>query len=323
MNILFSTMLSLLLQIAPTSQPTTATSRPTSFTVAADGSGTHKTVQSAIDACPQLASRDEPFVIHIKPGTYKEIIYAQREKRQIKLVGDDPKTTIITYNLTANSVGLDGNKIGTFRTPTAQIDADEFGCENLTFENAAPPRTGQALAVRIDGDRVAFKNCRFLGYQDTIFGNRGRHYFEGCTIVGAVDFIFGGATEYYQNCTIHCIGGGYITASSAPEDQPYGLVFDHCHITAEPGVQTFLGRPWRAYSATAYLRCEMDDVIKAGAWDTWGKNSGRDKTARYEEYGNSGPGAKTENRAAWVKQLSEEEAASFEPSRVLRGWNPE
>ncbi|MEZ4951576.1 MAG: pectinesterase family protein [Saprospiraceae bacterium] len=28
---------------------------------------------------------------------------------------------------------------------------------------------GQAVAVRVDGDKVKFENCRFLGFQDTLY----------------------------------------------------------------------------------------------------------------------------------------------------------
>src|SRR6185436_4555856 len=106
---------------------------------------------------------------------------------------EDPAATVITYNLHAGNVGLDGRPIGTFRTPTVQIDADDFTVENLTLENSAGP-VGQALALRVDGDRVAFRNCRFLGWQDTVFLDRGRQYFEDSLIAGHVDFVFGGAT---------------------------------------------------------------------------------------------------------------------------------
>jgi pectinesterase len=87
----------------------------------------------------------------------------------------------------------DGKPIGTFRTPSTVIDADDFTAENITFENTAGP-VGLALAIRVDGDRVVFRNCRFLGWQDTIFTNRGRHYFENCYIAVHVDFIFGAST---------------------------------------------------------------------------------------------------------------------------------
>src|SRR5260221_10894941 len=123
--------------------------------------------------------------------------------------------------------GGDGKIISTFRTPSTFIDADDFTVENITFENSAGP-VGQALAIRVDGDRAAFRNCRFLGWQDTILLNRGRQYFENCYVDGAVDFIFGAATAWFENCRIHCLGGGYITAASTPVDVPFGFVFSNC-----------------------------------------------------------------------------------------------
>ncbi len=193
-----------------------------------------------------------PVVIHIKPGVYKELIYIQHEKRFFKLVGEDPEKTVLTFNLHANMTGLDGKPIGTFRTPSTVIDADDVTVENITFENSAGP-VGQALAVRVEGDRVVFRNCRFLGWQDTIFINRGRQYFENCYITGHVDFIFGAATAFFERCHIHCLRDGYITAASTPDNQPYGFVFSHCKITGEtPSVKTYLGRPWRDYSVRCF-----------------------------------------------------------------------
>ncbi len=91
------------------------------------------------------------------------------------------------------------------------------------MDTAGP--VGQALAVRVDDDRVAFKNCRFDGYQDTILDNRGRHYYDRCTVVGAVDFIFGGACSGYDHsnivmCRDH---SGELTAPSTPQEQAFGL----------------------------------------------------------------------------------------------------
>ncbi|HKX30295.1 MAG TPA: pectinesterase family protein, partial [Blastocatellia bacterium] len=165
-------------------------------TVAPNGEGQFKSVQDAIAAAP-AGTPDRPWVIHVKPGVYKEQIYIQREKRYLKLEGEDAAKTVITFNLNANLPGIDGRPIGTFRTPTALIDSDDFTAENITFENSAGP-VGQALAIRIDGDRATFRNCRFLGWQDTIFANRGRQYFEGCYIAGHVDFIFGAATMFFE-----------------------------------------------------------------------------------------------------------------------------
>ena len=135
--------------------------------VAADGSGNYKTVQEAIDAVFQNTSASNRWTIFVEAGAYRERVYVQREKRFVTLVGEDAARTVITYNLNAIMPGDDGKPIGTFRTPTVTIDADDFTAKNLTFENSAGP-VGQALALRVDGDRVVFRNSRFLGWQDTI-----------------------------------------------------------------------------------------------------------------------------------------------------------
>lgn len=94
--------------------------------VTASGTGDYKTVQEAINKVPQTTTADKPWIILVKPGTYKELVHAQREKRSVHLVGEDPQKTIITYGLFAGMTGPDGLNIGTFRTPTVMIDADDF-----------------------------------------------------------------------------------------------------------------------------------------------------------------------------------------------------
>src|ERR1039457_505111 len=294
----------------------------TNLFVAADGSAQFTSVQSAIMSVPS-GSRENPVVIHINPSTYKELIYLQREKRFFKLVGDDATNTVLTFNLYAGITNAEGKPIGTFKTPSTTIDADDFTAENLTFENSVGP-VGQALAIRVDGDRASFRNCKFLGWQDTILLNRGRQYFENCHICGHVDFIFGAATAWFEHCEIHARRNGYLTAASTPQDQPFGFVFSQCKITGEPGVKTVLGRPWRIYASTIYLDCELSDVVQPEGWNDW-KKPETHTTARYAEFNSTGPGANPQRRAAWAKQLTETEAGAITPGKVLGGsdgWNP-
>ena len=171
---------------------TTLAAAQTNLYVASDGSAPFKSVQQAIMSVPS-ASRENPVIIHLAPGTYHELIYIQREKQFFTLVGENATNTILSYDLYAGITNAEGKPIGTFKTPSTTIDADDFSAENLTFENSAGP-VGQALAIRVDGDRASFHHCRFLGWQDTILLNRGRQYFEDCYIAGHVDFIFGAAT---------------------------------------------------------------------------------------------------------------------------------
>src|ERR1035438_6159422 len=82
----------------------------TNLFVADDGSAPFTTVQSAIMAVPS-GSNENPVIIHIKPGTYKELIYIQREKRFFKLVGENPTNTILTLNLYAGITNAEGKPI--------------------------------------------------------------------------------------------------------------------------------------------------------------------------------------------------------------------
>lgn len=292
--------------------------------VAADGSGQFTSVQDAISAAPMRTDLAAPaWVILVKAGVYQERVYVQRERGNIRIVGEDAKKTVITCDLSANLPGPDGKMIGTFRTPTVQVDGDGMVWENLTIANGAGP-VGQALALRVDGDRVIFRHCRFLGWQDTILINRGRQYFENCYIEGHVDFIFGGATAYFNHCQIHALKDGYLTAASTPAGQPHGLVFADCQITGAEGVKTYLGRPWRNFAQTVFLRTEMSGVVRAEGWHNWNKPDA-EKTTFYAEFASSGPGANAAARAPWSRQLTKEEAAALTPAGVLAGsdgWHP-
>ena len=295
----------------------------TNLYVALDGSVQFKTVQEAVMAVP-AGSATNPVIIHIKPGTYKELVYVQREKRFFHLVGEDAGKTVLSYNLNAKMPGPDEKPIGTFRTASTVVDADDFTAENITFENSAGP-VGQALAIRIEGDRVIFKNCRFLGWQDTILDNRGRHYYEGCYIAGHVDFIFGGGTAFFEKCHIHCLEDGYITAASTPDNQRYGFIFDHCKITGEnSNIKTYLGRPWRLYANTVFLNTDMSAVVRPEGWNNW-KKPEAEKTSRYAEFNSSGPGSDPQARVAWARLLTPRDATAFNVKRVLAGsdgWQP-
>ncbi len=292
---------------------------------AADGSAAFRTIRAAIDAAPQITSdTGRRWTILVQAGTYRESVYVQRETRFVRLVGKDAARTTLTFDLFNDYVGPDGKIIGTFRTPTLIVDADDFTVENLTIENSAGPK-GQALAIRVDGDRVAFRKCRFLGWQDTILANRGRHYFEDGHIAGAVDFIFGGATAWFERCELHAAGDGDITAASTPHFQRHGFVFSRCRIPAsDPKVRTYVGRPWRDFAKTIFLNTEMDAVVRPAGWDNWNKPQA-EQAAFHAESGSRGPGAAGAARVSWARHLRQAEATRFTPATVLGGddgWDP-
>lgn len=287
------------------------------FVVAADGSGDFTTVQAAFNAVPDF--RQNVTTILVKKGVYKEKLTLATSKTKVRLVGEEVSATILTYDDFAAKKNSFGEAIGTTGSSSFFIFADDFVAENITFENSAGP-VGQAVAVRISGDRVQFINCRFLGFQDTLYahGEKSRQYYKDCYIEGTVDYIFGWSTAYFENCTIFTKKGGmYVTAASTLEGMPHGFVFVNCKITGDaPDQSIYLGRPWRPFAKTVFINCQLDKLIKAEGWHNWNKPDA-EKTSFYAELNSSGEGADKSARVAWSHQLSEEEKSNYSITKVL------
>jgi pectinesterase len=275
------------------------------FTVAKDGTGDYKYIQDAIDAMRVFPLA--PITLYIKNGVYNEKIELPANNTDVTFIGESVDKTIITFNDYSGR-----GRLNTFTSYTAKISGNRFVAENITFANSAGP-VGQALALYVDADKAVFKNCRFLGNQDTIYtgGESSRQYFVNCYIEGTTDYIFGPATAVFQNCTIRSKSNSFITAASTTQGKKFGYVFLDCKILVDSNVtKLYLGRPWRAYSKTAFIRCELPKQIAPEGWNNW-SNPENEKTAYYAEYKNSGEGADTKNRVAWSKQLTDKEARDY------------
>jgi len=302
--------------------------------VAFDGSGTHTTVQAAIAAAPD--NDTNWFTILVKPGVYQGQFMIPRAKRFVRIVGEELENTVLTWPYNVN----DRKSAATYQfDPGMVVAANDFRAENLTIENTSGDH-GQALALRVDGDRAVFNHCRINGWQDTLLVNNGRQYFTNCYIAGRVDFIYGSGTAVFDRCEIHSRNGGHVTAASTPPDHVFGFVFLNCQITgdSQPWInptnsvipeatnQVFadLGRPWRPYASVAYLNCEMGGHIKPEGWNNW-RNPTNELTARFAEYHSTGPGANPTPRCKWSKQLTDEEAIAYTLGNILGGpdnWKP-
>jgi pectate lyase len=292
------------------------------FVVAADGSGDFTTVQEAIDAVPAL--RRNRTRIFIRNGVYKEKLVLPTTTVNVSLIGESVEQTILTFDDYASRKNRFGEDIGTSGSASFFLNGDGFSAKNITFENAAGP-VGQAVAVRVDGDKVQFENCRFLGFQDTLYthGINSRQYYKNCYIEGTVDFIFGSSTAVFDDCEINCKSPGYITAASTKEETETGYVFRNCKIFGEvKPASVYLGRPWRPYAKVIFYACELSDIIRPEGWDNW-RNPENEKTAYYAEYQNTGVGAAIDQRVNWSHLLTEEEAAQYQSLELLlRGWDP-
>ena len=291
------------------------------FVVAKDGSGDFFTVQEAVNAAPDYCKQDETTIL-IREGTYNEKLTIPANKEKLHLVGENPNTTVITWNDYALKKGSTGHEMGTSATSTVFLHANDFLAENLTFENTAGASKdiGQACAITVNGDRVAFLNCRFIANQDTVytFGPGQRQLFRGCHIEGTTDFIFGFSTAWFEDCTILSKKNSYVTAASTPEGQKWGYVFSNCRLTHnENASKVYLGRPWRPYAKTVFIGCELGDHILKAGWHNWNKKDA-EKTAFYAEYGNYGPGAATrKERVEWSHGLGRNEVRKYTVENVL------
>jgi len=291
------------------------------FVVAQDGSGDFNTVQEAFNAVPDF--RKVPTTIYIKKGVYKEKLVLAGSKQQVKVVGEDVNATILTYDDFSQKKNLFGEEKGTSGSASFYIYGDGFSAENISFENSAGP-VGQAVAVLVVGDKVAFKNCRFLGFQDTLYtyGRGSRQYYLNCYIEGTVDFIFGSSTAVFNKCDIYSKTAGYLTAASTPDTTRFGYVFLNCRIKGNaPDNSVYLGRPWRPYAKTVFIHSNLGKMIKSEGWDHWGKETNKETTYS-AEHKNTGNGYQPDKRVSWSHQLTEKEVKEYTLENILRGWVP-
>lgn len=296
-----------------------AISQTKKIIVSQDGKGDYKTVQAAINAVPDSSASET--IIYIKNGVYKEKLRLPEAKMKVHLVGESVDKTILTYDDYASKKDSAGQNIGTSGSSSFFVFGNDFTAENITFENSSGP-VGQAVAVRVTGDRAKFINCRFLGFQDTLYthGDNSRQYYYKCYIEGTVDFIFGAATAVFDSCTLYAKNSGYYTAASTPEGRKFGYVFLNCKLTGNAANGSFLlGRPWRPFAKVVYINCFLDQQVRAEGWDNWGKVE-NEKTTFYAEYKSYGPGAASDKRVGWSHQLSAAEATQYTVSNVLGDW---
>ncbi len=289
--------------------------------VAKDGSGDYTTVQAALDAV--VPGNNKPVSIFIKKGLYKEVIIVDARKNFITLTGEDEANTILSFDNHAGTRLPNGDTLNTWTCASFFVYGNDFHAENLTFENKAGFTAGQAVALRVEGSRVSFKNCRIVGFQDVLFlsGSGVKHYFENCYIEGTTDFIFGAATAVFQNCHIHSKKNSHVTAASTNSIIPFGFVFFDCKLTADSNInKVSLGRPWTPTASVTYINCWMGKHIISEGWNNW-KNPANETTARYAEYNSTGPGANAASRVSWSKQISDEEVKRFSLKNILGEWD--
>lgn len=330
------------------------------FEVSLEREGAYRSISAALEAAERcVPDVTVPVRVLVAPGEYREQVEIRRP--HVTLEGEIADSVRIVGGLGAKMPSEDGSgqdgRLGTFRTYTVLVDADDVTLAGLTIENNAGDgrEVGQAIALYADGDRLVVDACCIKGHQDTLFlgplppreakpggfiGPKqfaprrvGRQYFRRCRIEGDVDFIFGGACAYFEGCEIRSLNrnmdvNGYVTAASTPEGEPYGFVFHGCSFTAAQDVapdSVYLGRPWREWAQTVLIDCWLGQHIKREGWWDWAKPAAHER-AHYAGASLHGPANDAENWAPWAHELDATATTRYAREQVLSGadgWDPE
>jgi pectin methylesterase-like acyl-CoA thioesterase/pectate lyase len=254
-----------------------AATRTPDLVVAADGGGTHRTLQAALDALPAAGAKAARTVIRLQPGTYREVVCV-RGKAPFALVGDaaDAAAVRIVFGrwaAMAKAPGTPANpcdpalaaaEVGTAGSASMAVFSDDVWLAHLTIANDAmdavrlgqgyPPGAGesggaQAVALMTQGDRIRLHDVRLLGHQDTLYVRRdgarpGRVHVTASLIAGDVDFVFGNATLVVEDSTVLSRAGrrspghgGHVFAPSTAHDVPFGFLVIGSRLVAEPGLR--------------------------------------------------------------------------------------
>ncbi|KAL2898318.1 putative pectinesterase/pectinesterase inhibitor 32 [Bienertia sinuspersici] len=288
------------------------------FDVVVSKSGDEKftTISEAILSAPSYSS--SKFFIRVRSGVYNETVTVPQNKTNIVLIGDGVDVTKITAN-------HHPPQFTTSNSATFSVFGDGFMAQDITFENDAGGRSGQAVAVLCDANHTIFYKCKFLAYQDTLYAKHGTQYYRECDIYGTVDFVFGFATAVFQKCNLYArVLGSYQQVTYTAQgrqslDEKSGFTMQGCNFTLEPKVDpvklregctitAFLGRPWFPYSTVMVMESYLGKMINSSGWEAC-------------------PGATSRNRIKWpgFKMLSNaNEAIPYTASHLIQGdeWIP-
>ncbi|EEE67729.1 hypothetical protein OsJ_25409 [Oryza sativa Japonica Group] len=317
---------------------TSSAAAPVSRTITVDhqGGGDFTLVQSAVNSVPD-GNRDW-IKIHVNAGSYEEKVTIPSQKQFIVLEGDGSWNTEITFAGHAhasidellNHGYSDVGGSATFDSSTFIVLADNFVARSISFRNTYnkydKSKPVQAVAALIGGDRSAFYDCAFYGFQDTLCDLKGRHYFHHCYVRGGVDFIFGYGQSIYDNCTLESNmppppspqQPGWVTAHARVTDaDPGGLVFKGGSLLGSG--QQYLGRAWNQFATVVFYQVSMTNIVVPQGWQPW--NSPNVSTITFAEAGCEGPGANKTGRVAWEKQLDDDQVHKFvDISFIDDGW---
>ncbi len=284
-----------------------------------------------------------PATIYLSEGVYRQKVKISRS--DVKIVGKNRETTVITWDDYARKPHPDGMEYNTFRTYTVCVTGENVRLENFTIANSntAPEEVGQCVALSVNARAFSARDMLLVSTQDTLFlspfpddlvarysgvtdegyydgfiprdelymEGTSLHCFENCEIRGTVDFIFGCAEAYFRRCRLVSLsdarGCGYVAAPAHSLKQERGFTFADCDFLSGGAADgsVYLARPWRDYGRCDFIDCRAGSHIAPALFDRW-NDTYRNKTARFAFRNLS---AHALAPAEWSRQLTEREAA--------------
>ncbi|XP_040999828.1 probable pectinesterase 67 [Juglans microcarpa x Juglans regia] len=287
-----------------------------------NGDGDFNSVQAAIDSVPE--GNSQWVIIHLRKGVYREKVHIPKNKPYIFLRGNGRgRSAIVWSESSSNNVA----------SATFKVESPNFIAFGVSFKNEAPTGVAytsqnQSVAAFVAADKVAFYHCAFFSTHNTLFDYKGRHYYDNCYIQGSIDFIFGRGRSVFHSCEIFVISDkrvtihGSITAQNrGSANENSGFVFVKGKVYGIGGV--YLGRAKGAHSRVVFAQTYLSKTIEPHGWTNWSYD-GTTENLYHAEFECHGPGAESEQRAPWSKQLTEKEAAPFLSIDYINGeeWLP-
>lgn len=215
----------------------------------------YNNLQECLDKC------EEGSRIYLKSEIYYGKIYIRQ--KNLTIIGTDD--SIISYDAyhsmkKRQSDDGDGVKVyGTTGSATVMVKPEAYGLKmfNVTIQNTHAHQQGadgtisqdQAVAFKTEAFNGYFEECKFIGYQDTLYACGNDNVFNKCFIAGTVDFIFGNGNTIFDRCVINirCKDNSltYLCAPNTLKSNTMGLFFYKCMISSN-GINKFngIGRPW-------------------------------------------------------------------------------
>jgi pectate lyase len=272
----------------------------TSLIVDDDGPADFRTVQGALDHVMKNAARDTPVIIHVRNGTYPELLFL-RGKNNVSIVGESRDGVVIQYrNYDTLNTGSGASQVVGPGTPNGGRSlflietSDLLTLETLTLRNTmlrstAASSQAETLYFNNDAGRLIARNATFLSEQDTL-QLKGYAWFFNTLIAGNVDFIWGAnRVALFESSEIRSVGdttsitsGGYVVQARSVSAADKGFVFLNSRLTHGPGPGPLAGDvPTGATAATylarspglstsddnvAFVNCQMDAHIIPAGW---------------------------------------------------------